>query len=99
MEGVLKSWAVPKGLPEKSGIKRLAVQVEDHPVEYINFSGRIPKGLYGAGIVKIWDKGIYKLISKSNNQISFELLGKKLKGEYNLIRFKPPKYWLLIKKK
>jgi len=99
MEGVLKSWAVPKGPPEKPGIKRLAVQVEDHPVEYIDFEGQIPKGQYGAGTVKIWDKGTYKLISKSKNQINFELLGKKLKGQYTLIRFRKPKYWLLIKKK
>ena len=99
MEGVLKSWAIPKGLPEETGIKRLAVQVEDHPVGYIDFAGQIPEGLYGAGTVKIWDKGTYKLLSKSENQINFELLGKKLKGQYTLIRFKPPKYWLLIKAK
>jgi bifunctional non-homologous end joining protein LigD len=99
MEGVLKSWAVPKGLPEKKGIKRLAVQVEDHPVDYINFQGKIPKGLYGAGTVKIFDEGTYKLIDKTGNRISFKLKGKKLKGEHHLIKTKRPKQWLLIRTK
>jgi DNA ligase D-like protein (predicted 3'-phosphoesterase) len=88
MEGVLKSWAVPKGVPEKKGIKRLAIQTEDHPVDYINFAGKIPQGLYGAGTVKIYDRGKYKLIEKSKNRIIFTLKGKKLKGIYNLIKFK-----------
>jgi bifunctional non-homologous end joining protein LigD len=100
MEGVLKSWAVPKGLPEKKGIKRLAVQVEDHPVDYINFQGEIPKGLYGAGTVKIFDKGIYELINKAKDRISFKLKDKKLKGEYRLIKTKLGKnQWLLIRTK
>lgn len=103
LEGVLKSWAVPKGLPEEKGIKRLAVQVEDHPVEYINFEGRIPEGLYGAGTVKIWDRGNYKLIEKTSNRIEFELLGKKICGRYVLIKLKKTKYkttkpqWLILK--
>ena len=100
MEGVLKSWAVPKGVPEKKGVKRLAVQVEDHPVDYINFEGKIPKGLYGAGKVKIYDKGNYRLINKTRERISFTLCGKKLKGEYHLIKTKLGEtQWLLIKTK
>jgi DNA ligase D-like protein (predicted 3'-phosphoesterase) len=99
MEGVLKSWAIPKLIPEKVGIKRLAVRVEDHPIEYYSFSGTIPKGLYGAGIVKIFDKGNYELIEKNENRIVFKLRGKKLKGEYTLLKFKTPNQWLIFKTK
>jgi bifunctional non-homologous end joining protein LigD len=99
MEGVLKSWAVPKGVPEKIGVKRLAVQVEDHPVEYINFSGIIPEGEYGAGRVKIWDKGQWSLISGglAAGSLKFRLDGKKLKGEHVLVRMKNKKNWLIYK--
>lgn len=97
MEGVLKSWAVPKGVPEKIGVKRLAVQTEDHPIDYINFEGEIPKGLYGAGVVKIFDKGKYEFIEKNGNRIIFKLKGKKLKGKYNLVKFKKLNQWLLFK--
>jgi bifunctional non-homologous end joining protein LigD len=97
MAGVLRSWAVPKGLPEGKGIKRLAVQVEDHPVDYINFQGKIPAGLYGAGTVKIFDKGRYELLNKTNDSISFTLNGKKLKGHYHLVKTKRPKQWLIFK--
>ena len=100
MEGVLKSWAVPKGVPEKTGIKRLAISVEDHPIEYANFEGKIPKGLYGAGRVKIFDKGNYKLKEKTENRVIFTLKGKKLKGNYCLIKMKGRKnQWLLFKTK
>ena len=100
MEGVLKSWAVPKGAPEVKGVKRLAVQVEDHPVDYINFSGIIPEGEYGAGEVKIWDKGKWKLVSGNlrDGNIKFELSGQKLKGEYAIIQLKDnKKNWLIFK--
>lgn len=99
-EGVLKSWAVPKGVPEKAGIKRLAVQVEDHPVEYINFSGVIPKGEYGAGAVEIWDKGKWQALDGSlgRGSLKFSLAGKKLTGEYVLVRLKDKKNWLIYKK-
>ncbi len=97
MGGVLKSWAVPKGVPEKIGLKRLAISVEDHPVSYINFEGEIPKGSYGAGTVKIFDKGKYELKEKSRDRIIFVLKGKKLKGDYCLIKFKKANQWLLFK--
>jgi len=99
-EIVLKSWAVPKGMPEKKGVKRLAVQVEDHPVDYINFSGVIPEGQYGAGEVKIWDKGKWKLVSGDlqDGNLKFVLDGEKLKGEYVLVRLKSnKKNWLIFK--
>lgn len=90
MDGVLRSWAVPNGVPEKIGMKRLAIQTEDHPTDYINFEGKIPEGCYGAGKVKIFDKGNYELISKTLNRIEFKLFGKKLEGNYNLVKFKKP---------
>ncbi len=101
MDGVLKSWAVPKGIPEKKGEKHLAVEVEDHPIEYANFEGEIPEGYYGAGIVKIWDKGEYNLIKKDKKKIEFELNGEKIKGKYILLFFKKDKgknLWLIFKK-
>lgn len=99
IEGVLKSWAVPKGVPEAAGIKRLAVQVEDHPVDYINFSGTIPEGEYGAGEVFIWDKGKYELLAGDldKGSLKFKLNGKKLKGDYALVRMKEGKNWLIYK--
>lgn len=97
MNGVLRSWAVPKGMPEKEKIKRLAVQVEDHPVDYINFHGIIPSEQYGAGRVEIFDKGKYKLIEQDKNKIIFELKGKKIKGSHALIRMKNTKNWLIWK--
>ncbi len=99
LEGVLKSWAVPKGIPEEAGIKRLAIEVEDHPVEYINFSGTIPAGEYGAGEVFIWDKGKWIIINGSlaTGSIKFNLAGKKLKGDYALVKMKDKKSWLIYK--
>ena len=99
MDGVLKSWAIPKGIPEKKGVKRLAISMEDHPIDYIDFEGEIPEGLYGAGIVKIFDKGKYELIEKTKDRIIFGLKGKKLKGNYNLIKFKKSNQWLLFRVK
>jgi bifunctional non-homologous end joining protein LigD len=101
MDGVLKSWAVPKEPPINKGIKRLAVHVEDHPIEYAKFRGIIPEGNYGAGKVEIWDKGKYVLLERSPKKIMFNLKGRKLKGNYILIktRFgsKPGKSWLWFK--
>lgn len=101
MDGVLKSWAVPKEPPVSKNVKRLAVQVEDHPIEYAKFHGVIPEGNYGAGKVEIWDKGKYVLKSRSKKKIEFHLKGKKLKGDYVLIKTsygsKPGKSWLWFK--
>jgi len=78
LDGVAKSWAVPKEPPIKEGIKRLAVQVEDHDVDYMDFEGRIPEGQYGAGTVKIWDKGFWEPESIDNKKIVAVIYGKKL---------------------
>jgi len=86
MNGVLKSWALPKIPPRTRGLKRLAIKVEDHSLNYATFEGKIPEGEYGAGEVKIWDKGTYKLLEKNSKKIIFELHGKKLKGKYCLIK-------------
>ena len=98
LDGVLKSWAVPKGPPEEPGLRRLAVQVEDHPVDYIAFEGTIPEGEYGAGSVKIWDKGSFKLKRRTDDIYEFSLKGTRLNGKYNLVRFKENN-WLMLKSK
>ena len=108
----LKSWAVPKGIPKSTKIKRLAVLTEDHPIEYAKFEGIIPEGEYGAGKVIIWDKGYFENIKKDqkektvsikkclkNGQIEIFLHGKKIIGPFALVRFKDDKNWLLIKMK
>jgi len=101
MRGTLRSWAVPKKPPLKPGIKRLAIQVENHPLSYAKFQGTIPKGQYGAGKVKIWDKGKYELIEKSKDKFLVDFKGKKLKGLYYLTRFSTlgKRKWLFFKKK
>lgn len=100
-DGVLKSWAIPKEPPKVKGIKRLAIKVEDHPLEYAKFEGIIPQGNYGAGKVEIWDKGHYELIKKTKKEIEVKLEGKRLKGKYILVKThygdKPEKSWLFIK--
>jgi bifunctional non-homologous end joining protein LigD len=111
MEGVLKSWAVPKGPSLNPKDKRLAMMVEDHPVSYIGFTGVIPEGNYGAGEVEIWDEGTYTPIDAKSNPVSekealaalragnlkFVLQGHHLQGEFALVRMKDEKAWLLIK--
>jgi bifunctional non-homologous end joining protein LigD len=115
MEGVLKSWAVPKGPSMKAGEKRLAVMVEDHPLPYGKFYGEIPKGNYGAGTVDIWDNGTYTPMEKiektkaektllaglKKGDLKFILKGKHLNGAFALVRINDgtEKNWLLIKKK
>ncbi len=108
MEGVLKSWAVPKGPSMRPADKRLAMMVEDHPIDYAGFHGVIPEGNYGAGIVEIWDKGTYTLAPENKGDglesiqkgaLKVILKGKKLKGKFALVLLKnaAPNSWLLIK--
>jgi DNA ligase D-like protein (predicted 3'-phosphoesterase) len=98
-DGVLKSWAIPKTPPEKTGIRRLAIEVEDHPLEYGEFEGTIPSGQYGAGTVKIWDRGVYEPLIWDEDKIEFLLQGERLRGRYVLVRLKRSRKneWLLLK--
>jgi bifunctional non-homologous end joining protein LigD len=100
-DGVLKSWAVPKGVPLSSDEKRLAVETEDHPLGYADFEGEIPKGQYGAGTVKIWDKGLFTVKVWNEKMVEFTVKGEKLSGRYVLVRLKKggDKNWLLLKGK
>ena len=86
LDGVLKSWAVPKEPPSEPGVKRLAIPTADHPLSYIDFEGVIPEKEYGAGVVRIWDSGLYELESRTASKIVFRLRGKRLQGRYVLIR-------------
>jgi bifunctional non-homologous end joining protein LigD len=108
MAGVLKSWALPKGPSLDPGDKRLAVMVDDHPLEYFGFEGIIPAGQYGAGAVVVWDRGEYDLLEEDDplealnkGKMVIELHGETLKGGFALIKMKGrgEKNWLLIKKK
>jgi len=109
IDGVLKSWAVPKGPSMNPKDKRLAIQTEDHPIKYLTFQGNIPKGNYGAGEMQIWDEGIFESATSTDlsNQISsgnlkIKFFGKKIKGEFALVRTNrgdKKNQWLLIKKK
>lgn len=87
-QGVLVSWAVPKEPPTKKGIRRLAIQTEDHPIEYGSFEGMIPEGEYGAGQVELWDTGTFEVEKWEENEIIVIIQGKRLGGRYCLIRFK-----------
>lgn len=115
MDGVLKSWAIPKGPSMNPADKRLAIMVEDHPYSYKDFEGTIPEGNYGAGNVIVWDNGTYTLADEAGadntesklqsdlqkGHLSFILNGKKLKGEFALVKLKTKQEntWLLIKSK
>lgn len=102
MEGVLKSWAVPKGPSMSPRDKRLAIMVDDHPIEYGAFEGIIPEGHYGAGEVVIWDRGTYELLKGTVAAGSLDIYfrGKKLKGGFILRRMAgKEKEWLLMKKR
>jgi bifunctional non-homologous end joining protein LigD len=101
-EGVLKSWAVPKGISLDSKMRRLAVLTEDHPLDYLLFEGVIPEGSYGAGTVIVWDTGTYTSEGEisdqfENGKITFTLFGQKLRGRFSLVRTSEKKQWLLIK--
>ena len=105
MDGVLKSWAVPKGLPWKQGEKHLAVEVEDHPIEYETFEGVIPQGNYGGGTVMVWDRGNYYVYGEKPLEALGEgrlhmVLEQKVKGDWALIRTRSDggkNQWLLLK--
>jgi bifunctional non-homologous end joining protein LigD len=102
MDGVLKSWAVPKGLPTQLGVKRSGFAVEDHPVGYIKFEGTIPKGQYGGGTVMVWDFGTYELLAGSvgSGSLKFILKGSKLRGEWHMFKIRSEAgkdVWLIAK--
>ena len=98
LDGTLKSWAVPKEPPVRKGVRRLAVAVEDHDLDYIDFEGTIPEGQYGAGTVEIWDKGDFVLESRKPEKMVFVLEGERMRGRYVLVRFTDEeKNWLLFR--
>jgi len=107
MEGVLRSWAVPKGFSYDPADKHLAIRTEDHPLEYEQFSGVIPKGQYGAGTMTIWDRGVYQVVRADSGQAAVKsgelkiiLRGRKLRGEWHLVKTKQgERDWLLFKSK
>jgi DNA ligase D-like protein (predicted 3'-phosphoesterase) len=115
VDGVLASWAVPKGPSTNPADKRLAMRTEDHPLDYLEFEGVIPKGEYGAGPVIVWDRGVFENISETRRGEPMELseaidkgdvkvflLGEKIRGPYALVRTSKPgdrEQWLLIKKR
>src|ERR671939_348287 len=101
-EGVLKSWAVPKGISLDPKVKRLAVLTEDHPLDYLLFEGIIPLGSYGGGTVIVWDTGSYTSEQEISDQfvkgkITFTLFGQKLRGRFSLVKTSRKDQWLLIK--
>ena len=102
-DGVLASWAVPKGLPLEPGERRLAVHVEDHPLSYASFEGEIPKGEYGAGTVEIWDRGTYELVEeKAGGGLTVRLAGQRLHGLWTLVPARldgDAKNWLVLRKR
>jgi len=99
--GVLKSWAIPKTPPQVEGLKRLAVETEDHPLDYQNFEGTIPEGEYGAGRVEVWDRGSYEPLETGPGKRLFILRGRRMKGPFVLLKLRTPdrndKNWLFFK--
>jgi bifunctional non-homologous end joining protein LigD len=101
MAGVLRSWAVPKEPSDERGVKRLAIQVEDHALAYADFEGDIGEGSYGAGKVEIWDRGEYELVEQQDGFFRFVLHGRRMQGTWKLIRtnYRPGDNWLLAPSK
>src|SRR3989442_4052883 len=98
IDNTLKSWALPKIPPQKEGERRLAVAVDDHPIEYALFEGKIPGGNYGAGQVMMWDRGTFEMVEREAKKLVVDIKGDKLKGIYCLLHFKPQeKNWLFFK--
>ncbi|MBL7124811.1 MAG: hypothetical protein ISS51_01780 [Dehalococcoidales bacterium] len=97
-KGVFKSWALPKGVPEEPGVRRLAAPVENHDLSYSKFEGKIPRGQYGAGEVTIWDRGTYETESWTDTKIEVIFHGRKLHGEYVLRWMEKMNGWLLWKR-
>jgi len=99
--GVLKCWAVPKGIPSNHGLRRLAIDSGDHDLSVLDLSGTIPEGEYGAGGIEIYDSGTYETESWHDDKIVFILYGEKIEGRYVLVKFKKAgdRDWLLMKTK
>jgi DNA ligase D-like protein (predicted 3'-phosphoesterase) len=100
-DGVLKSWAVPKGLAEEQGVKRLAMEVDDHALSYAPFEGTIPEGSYGAGKVDIWDRGTFQVLERADGKYTLQIRGKRIRGTYHLVRTTmgdSGKNWLVFRK-
>ena len=102
MDGVLKSWALPKEPPLHPGVRRLAIEVADHDLGYAGFEGEIPEGEYGAGSVEIWDRGSHRLLEREEKKMVTVIDGERLHGRYGLVMFRwerGRRLWLFFKKK
>ena len=97
-DGVFKSWAVPKGLPDGVGVRRLAIQVDDHALEFGTFEGTIPQGKYGAGEIHVWDAGTYDLVEWADDRIRVKLHGSRANGLFEIFKFRHGKEreWLIV---
>lgn len=97
-DGVFKSWAVPKELPDAVGVKRLAIQVEDHALDFGDFEGTIPPGEYGAGEIRVWDSGTYELVEWAEDRVRVRLQGLRAIGVFEILKFRHGKEreWLIF---
>ena len=97
--GVLRSWAVPKGLSDEPGVRRLAREVEDHALSYAPFEGEIPEGSYGAGKVSIWDRGTFEVLEEGTDKLVLRIKGRRVQGVYHMVRTAmngDPRNWLVF---